>query len=206
MRSLIRAFASRLNILISMTVKLLTEHNLEFLSLRGCCTGLPESTLVKMPHCWKSIVTAKYILCTWSASSTMSWWCWTTPGGAWAATAGTVCWGNWTFSHRGAWLMAVRTVWTFWSMTVWTTRSVAVWTFGSVAVWTARSMAVRTFWSVAVRTARSVALRTFWPVALWTARSVAVWTARPVAVRTFWSVALWTTRSMTVWTSCKKNP
>ena len=39
-----------------MTVKLLTEHNLEFLSLKGGCTGLSESTLVKMPHCWKSNV------------------------------------------------------------------------------------------------------------------------------------------------------
>ena len=41
-----------------MTIKLLTEHHLEFLSLKGGCTGLPESTLVKMPHCWKSHVTA----------------------------------------------------------------------------------------------------------------------------------------------------
>ena len=37
-----------------MTVKLLTEHHLEFLSLKGGCTGLSESTLVKMPHCGKS--------------------------------------------------------------------------------------------------------------------------------------------------------
>ena len=37
-----------------MTVKLLTEHHLEFLSLKGGCTGSPESTLVKMPHCWKT--------------------------------------------------------------------------------------------------------------------------------------------------------
>ena len=41
----------------SMTVKLLTEHYLEFLSLKGGCTGLYESTLVKMSHCWKSHVT-----------------------------------------------------------------------------------------------------------------------------------------------------
>ena len=54
-RSLIRTFASRLNIL---SVKLLTEHHLEFLSLNGDCTGSSESTLVKMPHCWKSHVTA----------------------------------------------------------------------------------------------------------------------------------------------------
>ena len=37
-----------------MIVKLLTEHHLEFLSLKGGCRGLSESTLVKMPHCWKS--------------------------------------------------------------------------------------------------------------------------------------------------------
>ena len=36
-----------------MTVKLLTEQHLEFLSLKGGCTGLSESTLVKIPHCWK---------------------------------------------------------------------------------------------------------------------------------------------------------
>ena len=41
-----------------MTVKLLTEQNLEFLSLTGGCTGSSEPTLVKMPHCWKSHVTA----------------------------------------------------------------------------------------------------------------------------------------------------
>ena len=37
-----------------MIVKLLIEHHLEFLSLKGDCTGSSESTLVKMPHCWKS--------------------------------------------------------------------------------------------------------------------------------------------------------
>ena len=42
----------------SMTVKLLTEHHLEFLSLKGGCTGSSESTLIKMPHCWKSHVVA----------------------------------------------------------------------------------------------------------------------------------------------------
>ena len=36
-----------------MTVKLLTEHHFEFLSLKGGCTGSVESTPVKMPHCWK---------------------------------------------------------------------------------------------------------------------------------------------------------
>ena len=41
-----------------MSVKLLTKQHLEFLTLKGGCTGLSESTLVKMPHCWKSHVTA----------------------------------------------------------------------------------------------------------------------------------------------------
>ena len=41
-----------------MTVKLLTEHHLKFLGLKGGYTGSSESTLVKMPHCWKSHVTA----------------------------------------------------------------------------------------------------------------------------------------------------
>ena len=42
----------------SMTVKLLNKHHLEFLLLKGGCTGSAESTLVKMPHCWKSHVVA----------------------------------------------------------------------------------------------------------------------------------------------------
>ena len=42
----------------SMIIKLLTEHDLKFLNLKRCCTGSSESTLVKMPHCWKSHVTA----------------------------------------------------------------------------------------------------------------------------------------------------
>ena len=50
-RSLIRAFACRLSIQ-------LTEHYLKFLSLKGGCRGSSESTHVKMPHCWKSHVTA----------------------------------------------------------------------------------------------------------------------------------------------------
>ena len=44
----------------SMTVKLLTKHDLEFLSLKGGCTGMSESTLVKIPHCWKYHVTALF--------------------------------------------------------------------------------------------------------------------------------------------------
>ena len=43
MCSLIRAFACRLNI-HSITVKLLTEYHLEFLHLKGGCTGSSEST------------------------------------------------------------------------------------------------------------------------------------------------------------------
>ena len=41
-----------------MSVKLQTEGNLVFLSLKGGCTGWSESTLVKMQHCWKSHVKA----------------------------------------------------------------------------------------------------------------------------------------------------
>ena len=37
-----------------MIVKQLTEHHLEFLSLKGGCTGSSESTLDKMSNCWKS--------------------------------------------------------------------------------------------------------------------------------------------------------
>ena len=45
-----------------MNVKLLTEHNLEFLSFKEGFIGLSESTLVKMPHCWKSHVAAPFIV------------------------------------------------------------------------------------------------------------------------------------------------
>ena len=45
-----------------MIVKLLTEHHLEFLSLKGGCRGYSESTLVKMANCWKSHATAQIIL------------------------------------------------------------------------------------------------------------------------------------------------
>ena len=41
-----------------MSVKLRTEHHLEFLTLKRGCTGLSKSALVEMPHCWKSRVTA----------------------------------------------------------------------------------------------------------------------------------------------------
>ena len=44
-----------------MIVKLLTEQHLEFISLKGGCTGPSESTLVKTPHCWKSHARAQMI-------------------------------------------------------------------------------------------------------------------------------------------------
>ena len=44
-----------------MTVKLLTEHHLEFLSLKEGYTGSSESTLIKIPHCWKSHNAAYFI-------------------------------------------------------------------------------------------------------------------------------------------------
>ena len=51
------------------TLGLLTEHHLEFLSLKGGGTGSSESIHVKihvkMPHCWKSHAMAHmfYIFC-----------------------------------------------------------------------------------------------------------------------------------------------
>ena len=45
-----------------MSVKLLAEQRSEFLSLKGDCTGSSESTLVKIPHCWKSHVPAHIFL------------------------------------------------------------------------------------------------------------------------------------------------
>ena len=43
-----------------MTVKLLTEHHLESLSLKEAYTGSSKSTLVKMPNCWKSHFAAHF--------------------------------------------------------------------------------------------------------------------------------------------------
>ena len=45
-----------------MSVKLLAEQHLEFLSLKGGFRGLSESTHVRMPHCWKSHVAAQLSL------------------------------------------------------------------------------------------------------------------------------------------------
>ena len=46
----------------STSVKLLTEHHLVVLRLKGGCIGLCESRLVKMPHCLKSHVTAQILV------------------------------------------------------------------------------------------------------------------------------------------------
>ena len=42
----------------SLTLRLQTEPHLEFLGLKGGFIGLCESTLVKMPHCWKPHIMA----------------------------------------------------------------------------------------------------------------------------------------------------
>ena len=55
-----------------MTVNLLTEHHLEFVSLKGGYTGSSGSTLVKMPHCWKSHATAQIIMISLYLLSIMS--------------------------------------------------------------------------------------------------------------------------------------
>ena len=49
-------------------VKLPTEHHLRFQSLKLGCAGSSESTLVEMPHCWKSFVTAQLL---WSKANSM---------------------------------------------------------------------------------------------------------------------------------------
>ena len=53
-------------------VKLLAEHHLDFLSLKGGCTGSSESTLVKRSHCLKSHVAAK--LCCVPSAVKISFW------------------------------------------------------------------------------------------------------------------------------------
>ena len=57
----------------SMSVKLLTEHLLEVLSLKGGCTGSSESTLVKIPHSWKSHVMALIALSRYPNSVLPRW-------------------------------------------------------------------------------------------------------------------------------------
>ena len=44
-----------------MIVKLMTEHPLEFLSLKGGPRGSSDSTLVKMSNCWKSRALAHFL-------------------------------------------------------------------------------------------------------------------------------------------------
>ena len=44
-----------------MALRLLTELILEFPSLKGGTAGLSDSTLVKMPHCWKSHIMAHIV-------------------------------------------------------------------------------------------------------------------------------------------------
>ena len=55
--SLIRRFASRLKILSVFSYRLNIIWSLK--CLKGGCTGLSESTLVKIPHFWKSYVAAQ---------------------------------------------------------------------------------------------------------------------------------------------------
>ena len=44
-----------------MIVKLLTEHHLEFLRLKGGCRGSSKSTIVKMSNCLKSSAMAHMV-------------------------------------------------------------------------------------------------------------------------------------------------
>ena len=53
-----------------MTVKLLTEQHLEYQSLES------ESTLVKIPHCWKSHVTAQLYYSTYRFRYWNTFWSW----------------------------------------------------------------------------------------------------------------------------------
>ena len=72
----------------SLTVKLLTKHNLEFLSLKGGCTSSSESTHVKMPHCLKSHVLA-LIACDMAFYAIVSFSifrCATNDGSSWTST------------------------------------------------------------------------------------------------------------------------
>ena len=46
-----------------MSIKLLTEHHLEFLGSKGGWTGSAESTHVKMPQCWKPHVATHLMFC-----------------------------------------------------------------------------------------------------------------------------------------------
>ena len=50
-----------LSVEYSVIVKLLTEHHLEFLSLKRGCRGSSKSTLIKMSNCWKSQAMAQIL-------------------------------------------------------------------------------------------------------------------------------------------------
>ena len=60
-----------------MIVQLLTEHDLEFLSLKCGCTGSSESTFVKMIHCVLMCFSqdAAYLLAQLSYHVTLSAFC-----------------------------------------------------------------------------------------------------------------------------------
>ena len=66
-------------------IKLLTEKHLEFLSLKGGCTGSSESTPVKITHCWKSHAAADYIFTASPEPAEWGEWgdCSTTCGAGW---------------------------------------------------------------------------------------------------------------------------
>ena len=55
-----------------MIVKLLSEHHLELLSLKGGCRGSSESSLVKMSNCWKSHALAHFCICQKAQISSVS--------------------------------------------------------------------------------------------------------------------------------------
>ena len=57
-----------------MIVKLLTEHHLEFLSLKEGCRGSSEFTHVKIPHCWKSHAMAHIFIINVNISNKFYFW------------------------------------------------------------------------------------------------------------------------------------
>ena len=57
-----------------LSVKLLTEHHLEFLGLSGGCTGSSESTHIKLPHCWKLHLAAQLYYHSDNHSVLVLWW------------------------------------------------------------------------------------------------------------------------------------
>ena len=58
MRSLIGAIAGRFE--YSMIVKLLIEHHLQFLNLKGGCGGSSGSAVVKKSNSWRSHAAAQF--------------------------------------------------------------------------------------------------------------------------------------------------